>query len=376
MNTTRQQTTLNSSQAFSRMQTRILQRKCACSNHTTAGGECAECGKKRMGLQRKLTIGASNDPLELEADRISDQVMAMPAHIAVTGAPPRIQRFAEQTTGDAGTVPASVDRVLASSGKPLEPALRQDMEQCFGHDFSHVRVHTGGAAEQSAQDVNAHAYTVGYSVVFGAGRFAPETHEGRRLIAHELTHVVQQHGTSERTCGQPQLDRSMSKVILQRYEEAPTSCDDDREPNSDTVANIIINAYHGTRSRTYSVDELFEAWSHVRNKRELPGGANCCSPELAAAEHYLYARYAVANRDWSPFEMKALIWGYGNFKKINEKLKKLYDFVPRTGICPPSPDTQGSRDWSYRGVDDGVTDLFHQELAQNNNGGIEGNQPA
>ncbi len=121
----------------------MLQRKCACGNHTVAGGECAECAKKKSGLQRKLAIGASNDPLEQEADRVADQVMAAPAHSAVSGAPPRIQRYAGQSTEGADTAPASVDRVLASSGRPLEPALRQDMEQRFGHDFSRVRVHSG-----------------------------------------------------------------------------------------------------------------------------------------------------------------------------------------------------------------------------------------
>jgi hypothetical protein len=75
---------------------------------------------------------------------------------------------------------------------PLTLALRQDMEQRFGHDFSRVQVHSGVAAEQSARDVNAYAYTVGHKIVFGAGRYAPATQEGRRLIAHELTHVVQQ----------------------------------------------------------------------------------------------------------------------------------------------------------------------------------------
>ena len=63
----------------------ILQRKCACGNHTVAGGECAECAKNKSGLQRKLAIGASNDPLEREADRVADQVMAAPAHSAVSG---------------------------------------------------------------------------------------------------------------------------------------------------------------------------------------------------------------------------------------------------------------------------------------------------
>ena len=174
----------------------ILQRKCACGNHTVAGGECG-CAQKKSGLQRKLTIGASNDPLEREADRVADQVMAAPAHSAVSGAPPRIQRYAGQATAGSDTAPASVDRVLASSGRPLEPALQQDMEQRFGHDFSRVRVHSGGAAEQSAREVNAHAYTVGHNIVFGAGRFAPGTHEGRRLIAHELTHVVQQNSINQ-----------------------------------------------------------------------------------------------------------------------------------------------------------------------------------
>lgn len=90
------------------------------------------------------------------------------------------------------TAPASVDQALAGAGRPLPAGLRQDMEQRLGHDFSHVRVHGGAMAEQSARDVNAHAYTVGHHIVFGAGRFAPQTHEGRRLIAHELAHVVQQ----------------------------------------------------------------------------------------------------------------------------------------------------------------------------------------
>ena len=139
----------------------ILQRKCACGNHTMAGGECAGCAKSKSGLQRKLAIGASNDPLEREADRIAEQVLAKPAHPDVNSAPPRIQRFSGQSSGQKGAAPASVDQVLASSGRPLEPAFRQDMEQRFGHDFSQVRVHLGAAAEQSA---HAEARRRGWSV--------------------------------------------------------------------------------------------------------------------------------------------------------------------------------------------------------------------
>lgn len=161
-----------------------------------AGGECADCAKKENGLQRKLAIGASNDPLEQEADRIAAQVMASPTPSHITPVTPRIQRFTEHTTGEMNAAPVIVDRVLASSGSPLEPSLQRDMGNRFGYDFSRVRVHTGGAAEQSAREVNAHAYTVGYNIVFGAGQFAPGTKDGRKLLAHELTHVVQQEDGS------------------------------------------------------------------------------------------------------------------------------------------------------------------------------------
>lgn len=175
-----------------------LQRKCACGGTPGANDECETCNSGKF-LQTKLAIGASDDPLEQEADRVADQVLAMPENSTVSAAPPRIQRYTGQATGETGTAtgetgtaPASVDRVLASSGRPLDATLQQDMGQRFGHDFSRVRVHSGSEAEQSARDVSAHAYTVGYNLIFGAGQFAPETHAGRRLIAHELTHVVQQ----------------------------------------------------------------------------------------------------------------------------------------------------------------------------------------
>ena len=190
----------------------LLQRKCACGSATSSlTGNCAECSSNKR-LQAKLAIGASNDPLEQEADRIADQVLAGPAPLVSSGAPPRIQRFAAQPTGSVNTAPASVERVLTSPGRPLEPALEQDMGQRFGHDFSRVRVHAGAAAEQSAREVNAHAYTVGQDIVFGAGRFAPGTLEGRRLIAHELTHVVQRSGSDGVRAGQNNGNRGLSPI--------------------------------------------------------------------------------------------------------------------------------------------------------------------
>jgi len=169
----------------------LLQRKCACGGASASlSGECEACKRKR--LQRQLSIGASNDPLEQEADRVADQVLAGTASHEAGRTPPRIQRRAGPASAAGGVAPASVERVLAGSGRPLAPSLERDMTRRFGHDFSGVRVHTGADAAQSARAVNAHAYTVGHDIVFDSGRFAPESHEGRRLLAHELTHVVQQ----------------------------------------------------------------------------------------------------------------------------------------------------------------------------------------
>jgi phosphoglycolate phosphatase-like HAD superfamily hydrolase len=89
-------------------------------------------------------------------------------------------------------VPPIVHDVLRSSGQPINTGIRTLMEPRFGHDFSNVRVHTDAMAAESARSVNALAYTVGRDVVFGSGQYTPDSTTGKQLIAHELTHVVQQ----------------------------------------------------------------------------------------------------------------------------------------------------------------------------------------
>ena len=196
-----------------------LQRKCACGGAAGPTGECEDCSKKRrFGLQTKLKINEPGDIYEQEADRIADQAF----HNSFSGAPPRIQRFSGHSNGQVDAAPASVDHAIAGPGRPLEPALRQDMEQRFGHDFSRVRVHTGAVAEQSAKDVNAHAYTLGHDIVFGAGQFNPGTHRGRRLIGHELVHVVQQSSADGNSVGQNDGKCCLS-VIPQQRNGAPTT---------------------------------------------------------------------------------------------------------------------------------------------------------
>lgn len=136
----------------------ILQRKCACGTHTVAGDKCDECKNKQGVLQRK----SSNNSEMSEA-------------------------------------PPIVHEVLNSSGQPLDESTRAFFEPRFQYDFSKVRVHTDSKAAQSARAVNALAYTVGRNVVFGAGLYTPGTSTRSRLLAHELTHVVQQNGSMNHT---------------------------------------------------------------------------------------------------------------------------------------------------------------------------------
>jgi uncharacterized protein DUF4157 len=85
-----------------------------------------------------------------------------------------------------------LDVVGSGGGRPLEAPVRTAMEEHLGADLSSVRVHTDGAADASARSVGAEAYTVGDDVVFASGRYAPDSDSGQRMLAHELTHVVQQ----------------------------------------------------------------------------------------------------------------------------------------------------------------------------------------
>jgi hypothetical protein len=169
----------------------VLQRKCGCSRSTAAlGGECEACRAKRAGVQARLRIGPPDDAYEREADRAAD---------AVTRDAPALLRVRRLPSGSAaaGAAPERVTRVLAAPGQPLEPAARAAMENRFGHRFDHVRVHTDGDAAASAGDIGARAYTRGRHIAFAAGEYRPQTRAGRHLLAHELTHVLQQSGAAE-----------------------------------------------------------------------------------------------------------------------------------------------------------------------------------
>lgn len=159
-------------------------------------------------IQPRLIVGAVDDPLEHEADRVADQVMRMPdSQVSAADVPPHIGRCASCEKEEAKAlrtkvtgIPAKaaagargiVHEVLGSPGRPLDAAVRTKMEAGLGHDFSQVRVHADDKAAASARAIDALAYTVGRDIVFGAGQYAPATAAGMKLLAHEIVHVVQQ----------------------------------------------------------------------------------------------------------------------------------------------------------------------------------------
>jgi hypothetical protein len=114
-------------------------------------------------------------------------------------------------TGHAGAPPIVSD-VLRTSGEPLDHETLASMESHLGHDFSRVRVHTDERAAESASEVNALAYTIGQDIVFAHGQYAPRSAEGRKLLAHELTHTVQQAGAQSHPGGTAPIGASHSHL--------------------------------------------------------------------------------------------------------------------------------------------------------------------
>ncbi|MET0309934.1 MAG: DUF4157 domain-containing protein [Sphingomonas sp.] len=127
----------------------LVQRKCGCGTHAPGGGQCSACARNK------------------------------------------VQRNADQTGAEA---PSNAVEIPNGSSRSIDPAVRSEMESGFGRNFSDVRIHDNSASHAAAEAMNARAFTVGQSIHFGAGEYAPQTPGGKRLLAHELTHTIQQQG--------------------------------------------------------------------------------------------------------------------------------------------------------------------------------------
>lgn len=202
----------------------LLQRKTKCA----CGGGCPTCREKS-----NLNISQPNDPLEIEADQIADQIMRMPVrNIGLSntrgGYNPGTQRKCNACEDDnepLQRIPQSLGDVSGNfisdsgAGRPLDHATRDFFEPRFGRDLGHVRIHTGPQAAESARSVNARAYTSGCNVVFGEGQYYPGTEAGNRLIAHELAHTLQQHKTSGRVYRTPDWEDVTTGSRLESFRD-------------------------------------------------------------------------------------------------------------------------------------------------------------
>ncbi|NHN27101.1 DUF4157 domain-containing protein [Flavobacterium jejuense] len=171
-------------------------------------------------IQKKMSVGAENDSYEVEADNMANKVMRMQTpnqqNVSHTGAlvqrkcaaceedkiqkkplaetiTPLIQRFSNSESG--GQAPSHIESQINSSrgsGSSMDYGTKHFMESRFGTDFSNVKIHTGSQAVQMSRELNAQAFTVGNDIYFNEGKYSPNSDSGKHLLAHELTHTVQQ----------------------------------------------------------------------------------------------------------------------------------------------------------------------------------------
>jgi lysozyme family protein len=202
-----------------------------------------------VAIQTKLAISQPSDEYEREADHVSQHVMGMPEPqrqdtCACGGGCPRCsneqggheqlqtKRVRANGAGEMTTPPTMAHELISSPGQPLDANTRGFMESRFGQDFSRVRIHTGPRADDAANAVQARAFTLGHDIVFNTGQYAPHGDSGQKLLAHELTHVIQQRTgvgiSAAHASGAPKVSRHASALSVQRQKAKPaeTKTDD------------------------------------------------------------------------------------------------------------------------------------------------------
>lgn len=226
-------------------------------------------------VQPKLTVNQPGDEYEQEADAVADSVMRLKDVVAEApffkpsiAAVQRKCQHCEEETGvqrkemkdDGVDVSAQTENHIASpsGGRRLTETERGFFEPKMGHDFSHVKVHTGADAAASAQSINALAYTTGENIVFGQGQFAPDTATGKRLLAHELTHVVQQS----------------NKIGTKRIQRVQLSYDDGPDNAGNTRAVLTALNSAGARATFYVVGQRVLEGNNYRVVFDIAASGN------------------------------------------------------------------------------------------------------
>jgi hypothetical protein len=164
-------------------------------------------------LQPKLAVTDLDDPLEVEADAVAARIVGAPvsAKLPVTSFNQK-QAFLQRQRvpqSASSSIPADAGQILNSTGHPLDPVTRAFFEPRLGQDLSHVRIHVDQQASDTARTIHALAYTIGNDIAFADGHYSPHTDDGKRLLAHELVHTVQQS-----KCGSSIVQRSPNLGIV------------------------------------------------------------------------------------------------------------------------------------------------------------------
>lgn len=242
------------------------------SRPTSSASQASKATAKAQTIQPKLNIGKPNDRYEQEADRVADKVVNQPASTGpaiqkseeeevqampiskiqrmnkeedIQTKPMNIQRMGEeeevqakpntlvqrepkeelQAKANVGgqtaspEVSAGIDSTKGG-GSPLSSPIRKQMESGIGANFGNVRIHTGSRAENLSNELNAQAFTVGNDVYFNKGKYNPESQSGKHLLAHELTHVVQQNGGLNRQIQKQDKDMKLEPQLGRNTEPA------------------------------------------------------------------------------------------------------------------------------------------------------------
>ncbi|AFY82436.1 eCIS core domain-containing protein [Oscillatoria acuminata] len=241
-------------------------------------------------LQPKLTIGAANDPYEKEADQVAHQVVTKIHSPAFQDPQPQAKESIQRQTGprigirrkpttQGEATEATPDleasiRAARSSGRPIKPSVKEPMEQAFGSDFSQVRIHTDAQSDQLNRSIQAKAFTTGQDIFFRGGEYNPDSIAGQELMAHELTHVVQQTGKIQPTIATEELSRSESIPSLQRK---CASCEAEEKKQDKKIQKKAISS-SGERVQRSVFDALNNAIDEVFNNsddNEMPAFPPC-----------------------------------------------------------------------------------------------------
>ena len=340
-------------------QTVHLHRKCACGGEAGMDGSCDECKaeseasaepKKLASLKpMQVKLSQPGDRFEQEADATAQQVMRVPDEAEQHGPTARISAPVQErllsrdpVEGGGPTVQSDDDdfddmeadedgmpkleaglsssrsaRVVAhvptDSGQPLDNSARNFMEQRFGQDFGQVRVHADSDSAQSAKSLQARAYTIGSDIYFNQGQYRPSDSQGKTLLAHELTHVVQQTGPSK-----------LSDKMLSR-DDLPAA--DKEQPGQDPA---VPETTDRAKAKAGKKSNVCGAGACPQGKQSKVVSSDCSSGEPDDPSDYIT-------------DLNVSLSGRTVNAKWSKSKPTQWTCSPRPGTTPTGPDVVGDK---------------------------------